>query len=62
MQGLINQDFFQRYFRAVSPKRAADMPAEWLAWVPQEYRLATLNQLMQWDIDEMSDEQYRKHV
>jgi len=59
MQGLLNRDFFQRYFRAVAPQSA---PAEWLNWVPQEYRVATLNQLMQWDIGEMSDEQYRKHT
>ncbi|MDN5679933.1 MAG: glucose uptake inhibitor SgrT [Ewingella sp.] len=59
MQGLLNRDFFQRYFRAVAPKSA---PTEWLNWVPQEYRVATLTQLMQWDIDEMSDEQYRKHT
>lgn len=62
MQRLLNRDFYQRYFMAVTAKPAANAPTEWLDWVPQEYRVATLNQLMQWDIDEMSDEQYRKHL
>lgn len=48
--------FYQRYFRAVQSS------SKWLAWFPQQYRVQILNQVMQWDIDEMDEEKYRQHT
>ncbi len=62
MKQVLNRRFYQRYFLAIANKRAVKTHAEWLSWVPQEYRLDTLTQLMQWDLDEMTEEQYRQHL
>ncbi len=62
MKRVLNRSFYQRYFLAIAQKRAVKTHTEWLSWVPQEYRLDTLSGLMQWDIDEMNDEQYRQHL
>ncbi|WP_459176415.1 glucose uptake inhibitor SgrT [Ewingella americana] len=62
MKRVLNRSFYQRYFLAIAQKRAMKTQAEWLSWVPQEYRLDILSRLMQWDLDEMNDEQYRQHL
>lgn len=62
MKRYLNRRFYQHYFLAIAKKKAIDTHTDWLSWVPQEQRLDTLTQLMQWDIDEMNEEQYRQHL
>jgi len=62
MKRYLNRGFYQHYFMAIAQKSGLKSRAEWLSWVPQAYRLDTLSRLMQWDIDEMNDEQYRQHL
>ncbi|AXK22491.1 glucose uptake inhibitor SgrT [Serratia marcescens] len=57
MKAFLSKPFYQRYFRAVRRQRA-----DWLSVVPEQVRLAMLAHLTQWDIQEMTDKQYREHL
>ncbi|MCS3423981.1 glucose uptake inhibitor SgrT [Rahnella sp. Lac-M11] len=61
MKNTLTVRFYQRYFAAVS-RNAGRNHADWLSWVPVEYRLDILSRLTQWDIASQDDEQYRRHL
>ncbi|MBV6819115.1 glucose uptake inhibitor SgrT [Rahnella sp. PD12R] len=61
MKNALTARFYQRYFAAIS-RNAARNHADWLSWVPVEYRLDILSRLTQWDIASQDDEQYRRHL
>lgn len=61
MKNTLTARFYQRYFTAIS-RNAARNHADWLSWVPVEYRLDILSRLTQWDIASQDDEQYRRHL
>jgi len=53
--------FYQRYFAAIK-ERENQGKANCLSIIPENFRMQTLEQLMQWDIDALDDEQYRQHT
>lgn len=61
MKRTLNAHFYQRYFDAIK-NNAAKNHADWLSWVPVQYRLDILSRLTQWDIDSQDDEQYRRRL
>ena len=66
MKRTLNARFFQRYFSAISStaikRNAAKNHADWLSWVPVEYRMDILSRLTQWDIESLDEEQYRLRI
>ena len=66
MKRTLNARFFQRYFSAISStaikRNAAKNHADWLSWVPVDYRMDILSRLTQWDMDSLSEEQYRQRI
>jgi hypothetical protein len=61
MKRSLNARFYQRYFEA-NKKNASKNHADWLSWVPVQYRLDILSRLTQWDMETMDDEQYRRRL
>lgn len=57
MKAFLSRQFYQRYFSAVRRQRT-----DWLSVVPEQARLAMLAHLIQWDIQTMTDKQYREHL
>lgn len=54
MKKLMPSQFYQRYFAAMRQKD------EWLHWVPTQYRMAILEQLMQWKTNSAAEEPRQK--
>ncbi|WP_411705669.1 glucose uptake inhibitor SgrT [Edaphovirga cremea] len=54
MKKFMPSQFYQRYFAAMRPKD------EWLHWVPAQYRMAILEQLMQWKTNSAAAEPRQK--
>lgn len=61
MKRSLNARFYQRYFEAIK-KNAFKNHADWLSWVPVQYRLDILSRLTQWDMETLGDEQYRRRL
>lgn len=61
MKRTLNARFYQRYFDAIKTN-AAKNHADWLSWVPVQYRLDILSGLTQWDMESMDDEKYRRQL
>ncbi|MDN0088172.1 glucose uptake inhibitor SgrT [Yersinia nurmii] len=57
MKKCLTRQFYQRYFRAIRQQQA-----DWLSWVPMEWRLRMLADVTQWDIQQMPEKEYRKHI
>jgi len=53
--------FYQRYFAAIKAQETQNR-ANWLSIIPESFRMQTLEQLMQWDIESLDDEKYRQHI
>ena len=66
MKCTLNARFYQRYFSAISSaaiqRNAAKNHADWLSWVPVQYRLDILSRLTQWDIDSVDEKEYRQRL
>lgn len=61
MKRTLNAHFYQRYFDAIK-RNASKNHADWLSWVPVQYRVDILSRLTQWDIDSVDDEEYRQRL
>ncbi|AUQ40961.1 glucose uptake inhibitor SgrT [Yersinia ruckeri] len=57
MKKFLTKQFYQDYFSAVRQQKR-----DWLNWVPIEWRMRTLANLTQWDIENMPEKEYRKHL
>ncbi|MFZ1873516.1 MAG: glucose uptake inhibitor SgrT [Chania sp.] len=57
MKVLLTKQFYQRYFTAIRNQNA-----DWLELIPQQARLDMLAHLTQWDINTLSDKQYRERI
>ncbi|MHA7845317.1 glucose uptake inhibitor SgrT [Serratia sp. D1N4] len=57
MKVLLTKQFYQRYFTAIRCQNA-----DWLEVIPQQARLDMLAHLTQWDINTLSDKQYRERI
>lgn len=66
MKHTLNARFYRRYFSAINSeaikKNAAKNHADWLSWVPVEYRMDILSRLTQWDMESLDDEEYRRRI
>ncbi|QLK59895.1 glucose uptake inhibitor SgrT [Enterobacteriaceae bacterium Kacie_13] len=66
MKRTLNARFYQRYFSAISSaaikRNAAKNHADWLSWVPVDYRMDILSRLTQWDMETLDEEQYRQRI
>ena len=66
MKCTLNARFYQRYFSAISSaaiqRNATKNHADWLSWVPVDYRMDILSRLTQWDMESLSEEQYRQRI
>ncbi|MBF7954275.1 glucose uptake inhibitor SgrT [Rahnella victoriana] len=61
MKCSLNARFYQRYFEAIK-RNASKNHADWLSWVPVQYRLDILSRLTQWDLDSVDEKDYRQHL
>ncbi|WP_071882861.1 glucose uptake inhibitor SgrT [Chania multitudinisentens] len=57
MKALLAKQFYQRYFTAIQCQKV-----DWLKVIPQQARLEMLAHLTQWDINTLSDKQYRERI
>ncbi|MBU9812426.1 glucose uptake inhibitor SgrT [Rahnella sp. C60] len=61
MKRQLTARFYQFYFKAIR-QGAEKNRADWLSWVPVQYRMDILARLTQWDMDSMNDEEYRQRM
>ncbi|CAM3645786.1 glucose uptake inhibitor SgrT [Rahnella bruchi] len=61
MKRNLNARFYQRYFEVIK-RNASKNHADWLSWVPVQYRLDILSRLTQWDIDSVDEKEYRQRL
>jgi hypothetical protein len=66
MKRILNARFYRSYFSAINSEaiknNGAKNHADWLSWVPVEYRMDILSRLTQWDMESLDDEQYRRRI
>jgi len=53
--------FYRQYFAAIKAQENHNT-ANCLSIIPENVRMQTLEQLMQWDIESLDDEKYRQHI
>ncbi|AEX53628.1 hypothetical protein GRAQ_02854 [Rahnella aquatilis CIP 78.65 = ATCC 33071] len=61
MKRQLTARFYQFYFKAIR-QGAAKNHADWLSWVPVQYRMDILARLTQWDIDSVDEKEYRQRL
>lgn len=53
--------FYQRYFAAITAQESQSK-ANCLSIIPENFRMQTLEHLMQWNIESLDDEQCHQHT